>query len=98
MKVIAAKAISTAATDAARRQRSSSGLRRLTPRTTEAIAHRAHRVDRRGAVGQAQLAAEIADVHVDDVRRRIVLVAPHGAEDLLAVDDPAMVPEQVGEQ
>src|SRR6185312_1459813 len=98
MKMNAEERIRTAATDAASSHRSSSGRSRLAARTTEPVADRAHRVDRGGAVRAAQLAAQVADVDVDDVRRRIVLVAPHGAQDLLAGDDPAAVAQQVGEQ
>src|SRR5258707_13733647 len=57
-----------------------------------------HREDRRWVTGTAELAAQVADVHVDDVRRRIVLIAPHGAEDLLARDDLAVVAHEVDEQ
>ena len=46
----------------------------------ERVAHAADRLD--DAV--AELAAQVADVHVDDVRAGVEVVAPHVREQLLA--------------
>src|SRR5436190_21747088 len=50
----------------------------------QAVAGRAHGLDRRRAAGKRQLAAQVADVDAEDVRARVVGVAPHRREDPLA--------------
>ena len=64
----------------------------------EAIADRAQRVDRRRAARQRELAPQVAHVDLDDVRAGIEVVAPDGAEDLLAAEHLAGVAQEVGEQ
>ena len=64
----------------------------------EAVADRAQRVDRRRAAGQLELAPQVADVDLDDVRARVEVVAPHGAEDLLARERLVGMAQEVGEQ
>src|SRR5204863_3388101 len=64
----------------------------------EAIADGAHREDRRRIAGTAELATQVADVDVHDVRRGIMLVPPHRGEDLLARDDLPVVADQEHEQ
>ena len=51
-----------------------------------------------GSPRAAELAAQVADVHIDDVRRRVVLVAPDGAQDLLAREHLPAVAQQVDQQ
>src|ERR1700757_3049081 len=94
---IAVHASVTTVTQPARRHRrptnaSRSRIARIdSAARAEAIADGAHGVDRRRVVGQGELAPQIADVDVDDVRRGIVVVAPHRGEDLLAREHRAVV-------
>src|ERR1044072_6897817 len=52
----------------------------------EPVADGAQRIDRRRAPGQLELAPQVAHVDLDDVCARVEVVAPHGAEDLLAAE------------
>ncbi len=103
---------STAATQTVSRQRSPSGAaQRPTGRARafsalassvtgriEPVAHRPDVTIGSVCAVSAQLAAQVADVDIDDVGARVVLVAPDGAQDLLAGEHPAAVAQQVGEQ
>src|SRR5437763_16768932 len=97
----ATDAISTAATHAVRRQRSPAGrsaLARLIARI-EAVADRPHGHNRRApAVGFAELASQIADIHVDDVGSGVVVVAPDRAQNLLTREDMASVAQQIHQE
>ena len=78
---------------------SATRARRPTLRTAhvavEPEADAAHGVDQRRV---AELAAQVGDVAVDDVRRRLALAAPHLLERELAGDDAARVAQQQREQ
>src|ERR1700755_2270601 len=54
--------------------------------------------DRDWLPADAQLAPKVSDVDVDDVGGRIVAVAPHRAQNLLAAEDLAGVVHEVREQ
>ena len=66
--------------------------------STQPVARRAHGLDRRRPVGERELAAQVADVDLDDVRARVVVVAPDAVEDLLARQHLAGVAHEVREQ
>src|SRR5690348_7495878 len=87
----------TTATHRVSRHRSEAG-RRVLIRAIEAVPHRADRHDRRVVRVAAELAAQIADVDVDNVRPWIVVVAPYGAEDLLAGEHVPAISHQVDEE
>ena len=57
-------------------------------RFDQPVADRAHGLDRRRGAGRVELAPEVADVDLDDVRARVVVVAPDRAEDLLVACRP----------
>src|SRR5690242_2257446 len=62
------------------------------------IAGRAHGFDRDITVGLGELAAQVADVHVEDVRPRVVVVTPDRVQDLRAGKDLIRMPHQVRQQ
>src|ERR1700693_3980852 len=97
MNTAAADTSITPATHAVRRQRNPAGISELI-RGIEAIPDGADRRDRSAAVAVAELAAQIPDVHVDDVGAGVVVVAPDRAQDLLAGEDVTAVSHQVREQ
>src|SRR6202790_551182 len=98
MKAIPRHTRMTATVQPAIRQRRPTEARRrpiaVSARVAEAVADAADRVDRRGVPGQGELFAEIADVDVAVVRRRVLLVAPDRAEDLLARQHPSTMAQQ----
>ena len=63
----------------------------------EAVALAAHRLDAVPAVGLVELAAEVADVHLDDVGVTVEGRAPHRLEQLGLADGLVGVVEQAGE-
>src|SRR5690606_4760542 len=54
----------------------------------------AHPPHRRDAVS-AELVAQVAHVHVDDVRGRVEVVAPHAAQQLLPAQHLTRVPQEL---
>src|SRR4051794_3972189 len=64
----------------------------------EPVTGRANSLDRRRALPVGELPAEIPDVDVEDVGSRVVVVAPHGVQDLGAREHLVGMPHQVGEQ
>src|SRR5262249_1985548 len=72
--------------------------RYLCIRAHQPVAGRAHGFDRGIAVGLGELAAQVADVDVEDVRPRVVVIAPHRVQDLRAREDLVWVPHQVRQQ
>src|SRR5437879_7504389 len=60
----------------------------------QAVADSAHRLDALDTEGAIDLRAQVAHVHVDDVRRAVVREVPHVVEDLAAAEHLARVPHQ----
>src|SRR5918992_2025793 len=59
-------------------------------RVAELVPHASHRDD----PAFAELPAQVPDVDVDDVGTRVVVVPPHGGQELLPGQDLARVPEE----
>src|SRR5436190_19552146 len=99
----AAATTTIAAIVSARRPRSPEARARLSARSNnrlrpQPVADRANRLNRRRAAGERQLAPQVADVDAEDVRARIVLVAPHRRQDPRPRDGLAGVAGEEGEQ
>src|SRR4051794_9106471 len=63
-------------------------------RGREPISHIAYRLDRI----RAELLAQPADAHLDDVRTRVEVVAPDGFEELFAADDLVRMADEMVEE
>src|SRR5438270_11885838 len=99
----------TPATHAVSLQRRPEGGRHLA-RRIEAVANRAHGDDGRirglvagglregGLLGSLQLASQIPDVHVHDVRAGVVVVSPDRSQDLPAGKNASLVVHEVDKQ
>src|SRR5436190_22678700 len=59
------------------------------------VARRAHRLDRRTAVGLGQFATEVADIDVQHVGSGVVVVAPDRIQDLRPGEDLIGVTHQI---
>src|ERR1700730_19077271 len=65
---------------------------------TEHESNATHGVDERRLTGQIDLAAEPADMDVDEVSTRIEVIVPDLLEEHGSRDDLAVVPDQIFEQ
>src|SRR5664279_5664168 len=65
---------------------------------SDAVTHAANRADDRRALRNVDLAPQIADVDLDDVRIAVKTAAPHRLEDLTLGDRDAGVAQQILEQ
>ena len=64
----------------------------------EGVAHPAHRADKRGLAGSAQLLSQVGDVEVDNVRVHVARPAPDRGERHRARKDLAWALDQGGQQ
>src|SRR6185437_8411956 len=72
--------------------------RRPSASIAESVADPANGEDRSRAAGTCELAPQVADIDIHDVRGRVVLIAPYRAQDLLTREHPSAVAYQIYEQ
>src|SRR5439155_8609723 len=97
-KLPATTTVTIAEIASARRARRPRGRNRLITRRHQPVADRAHRLDRRRLVFGGELAAQVADVHLEHARARVVVVPPDRIQDLGTGEHLVRVAHQVGEQ